>query len=118
MSAFFIATSYNLITNFVSILLFSLTVMVFIWPIKRFSIDIYVDAMVFRENGWHPLIKNEFGVAFENIYEYKIKRIGLTLNWIVLKRTNGKTLRRLLSLSNREFTEFDNILKSKTIDNN
>lgn len=118
MSIFFISTHYNLIINFVSLIIISLIIMALIWPIKCLKIYVYVDVIDFKEIGWHPNIKNEFGVAFENIYEYKIDKSFLSFNWLVLKRKNGKTIRRLLSLSNREFKELSNILKERVIINN
>lgn len=73
-----------------------------------------MDAIVFKERGFHPLIKNDFGVAFENIDEYQIKSLGLGLFWIVLKRSNGKTIRKLFSFSENELTEFLKIMHKKT----
>lgn len=87
--------------------------MFFLWSIKRFRTYIYIDAIVFKEKGWHPLIKNEFGIAFENIYDYKIKRMAYSLNWIVLKRRNGKTIQRLFSISENELSELSQILNEK-----
>lgn len=97
LSALYVAKHLNLITNLISLVLFSLIVMVFIWPVKRLKLDIYIDAIVFKEKGWHPQLENEFGVAFGNIYDYKIKKVALTLKWMIIKRKNGKTIRRLIS---------------------
>ena len=91
--------------------------MALIWPIKCLKLYVYIDVIDFKEIGWHPNIKNEFGVAFENISEYKIDKSFLSFNWLELKRKNGKTIRRLLSLSNREFIELSNILKERVIIN-
>lgn len=109
----FVMINYNPIRNFISLLIFSVIVMLLIWPIKRLKIYLYIDAIVFKEKGWHPLIENEFGVVFENIYDYKIKNIGFTLIWIELKRRNGKTLRRLLSLTENELLELSETLNKK-----
>lgn len=72
-----------------------------------------MDAIVFKENGFHPLIENYFGVAFENIDKYQIKSLGLGLFWIVLKRKNGKTIRKLFSFSENELSGFINTLNEK-----
>jgi hypothetical protein len=104
---------FNPIKNFISLLIFSVIVMLLIWPIKRLRINLYIDAIVFKENGFHPLIENSFGVAFENIYEYQVKRIAYTFYWIELKRRNGKTIRKVFSFSENELSEFLKILKDK-----
>jgi len=110
---FFERTDYNSFWNFVSLLFFSLILIFLIWSIKRFKIFIHEDAIVFKEKGWHPLIENEYGVAFENINYYKINNVAFSLNWIVLKRINGKAIRKLISLSANEFSELSKILNEK-----
>ncbi|GAP44009.1 hypothetical protein TBC1_112168 [Lentimicrobium saccharophilum] len=83
------------------------------WPIKLFKTIVYHDVIVFKEMLRHPILKNEFGIAFENINDYKIKTMIFNLNWIVIKRKNGRTIRRLFSFSARELKEFSNILNEK-----
>ncbi|MDE5416551.1 hypothetical protein L3049_00925 [Labilibaculum sp. DW002] len=87
------------------------------WYFKILNLKIHIDAIVLREFGPHPNLVNEFGIVFENIYEYKIKSIALTFKWLVLKRTNGKTIRKLISLSKREFIEFSGVLNEKIKNN-
>ena len=111
--AILVMINSNLIRNSISIIIFGVAVSVILWPIKRFKTSIYVDAIFFEEKGFHPLIKNDFGVAFENIYEYRVKSIGLGLNWIVFKRRNGKTIRKLFSFSENELTGFLKVLREK-----
>ena len=103
---FFIMTNSNLIINSISLIIFSVIVLLFLWPIKLLKTYIYVDAIVFKESGFHPLIKKEFGIAFENIYDFRLKRVGLNLCWVVFKRKNGKSIRKLLSLSSSELSSF------------
>lgn len=103
----------NLIRNSISIILFGIVVSAILWPIKRFKTSIYVDAIVFKEKGFHPLIRNDYGVAFDNIYEYQIKSLGLGLFWVILKRRNGKTIRKLFSFSVNELSGFLKVLNDK-----
>ena len=109
----FIMINLDFIRNFLTLLIWSIISMTLVWPIKRFKTFIYVDAIVFKEKGFHPLIKNDFGVAFENINEYRINNLGFGLFWIVLKRRNGKTIRKLFSFSGNEISEFIEVLSNK-----
>ncbi|MCB8999392.1 MAG: hypothetical protein H6540_04895 [Bacteroidales bacterium] len=113
MISFFKEINYNSLGNFIVIVIFSWIAMFFLWPIKRLKVTVYIDAIVFYEKGWHPQIEKEYGVAFENIYEFKVKNITDGLNWIVLKRCNGKTIRKLFSFSENELSGFLNILHEK-----
>ena len=108
-------TNYNSFGNFIVIVVDSLITMLFIWPFKRIKMSVYIDAIVLKENGWHPQIEKEFGIIFENIYDYKIKEIVLTFYWIEFRRRNGKTIRRLFSLSKNELKEFSKILNDKKL---
>jgi hypothetical protein len=118
MISFFNEINYNSLGNFIVIVIFSLITMFFLRPIKILKVTVYVDAIVYYEKGFHPLIKNDFGVAFENIYEYQVKSISFGLTWIVLKRRNGKPIRRLFSFSKNELSGFSNILKGKVEETN
>lgn len=111
--SFFIITNYNLTSSLTSLLIFSVIVSLLLWPIKLLKTYIYVDAIVFKESGFDPLIKNEFGIAFENIYDFRIKRVGLNLCLVVFKRKKGKTIRKLLSLSPSELSDFIETLEEK-----
>lgn len=111
--AILVMVNSNLIRNSISIIIFGIVVSVILWQIKRFKTSIYLDTIVFKEKGFHPLIKNDFGVAFDNIYEYRIKGLGLGLSWIILKRRNGKTIRKLFSFSENELSGFLKILHEK-----
>lgn len=113
MMNFFKERDYGSSGNFIVIVFFSLIIMFFIWPIKRLKVSIYIDAIVFKEKGWHPLIVKEYGVIFENINEFKVKNITDGLNWVVLKRKNGKTIRKLFSFSENELTGFLITLQEK-----
>lgn len=110
--SFFIMTNYNL-TSLTSLLIFSVIVSLFLRPIKLLKTYIYEDAIVFKESGFDPLIKNKFGIAFENIYDFRIKRVGLNLCWVVFKRKKGKTIRMLLSLTSSELSDLIKTLKEK-----
>lgn len=87
------------------------------WKIRFLRLKVYVDAIEFKEFVLHPTLGKRFGVAFKNIYEYKIIRIAFTFNWLVFKRRNGKTIRRLINLSKRELKEFSYILDEKIKNN-
>jgi len=102
-----------LTSSLTSLLIFSVIVSLLLWPIKLLKTYIYVDAIVFKESGFDPLIKNEFGIAFENIYDFRIKRVGLNLCLVVFKRKKGKTIRKLLSLSPSELSDFIETLEEK-----
>jgi len=110
-SIFFYYESNGFILVLLSIVVGSL----FFWPIKPFKTIIYSDIIVFKEFLRHPNLKNESGIAFENIYDYKISSMVFNLKWIVIKRRNGKTIRKMLSFSASEFKEFSNLLKEKVI---
>uniref|UniRef100_UPI003216F439 hypothetical protein n=1 Tax=uncultured Draconibacterium sp. TaxID=1573823 RepID=UPI003216F439 len=113
LSSILVLLNSNLIKNTISIIIFGIVVTVILYPIKRIKTSVHVDAIVFNEKGLHPLNRNEFGVAFENIYEYKLKSIAFGLNWIVLKRRNGKTIRKLSSLTGKELRELSEILTER-----
>ncbi len=101
----------NIIVVLISILIGSF----FFWPTILFKTFVYRDAIVFKEFLRHPILKNEYGILFENIYDYKTIRIAFSLYWVVLKRRNGNTIRRLLSLSKTEFLGFSEILNKKVL---
>jgi hypothetical protein len=75
------------------------------WHIRLLRCKVFYDVIVFKEQGPHPMIENEFGIAFCNIINYKVKAISFGLYWIVIKRSNGKPIWKLISLSERELTE-------------
>ena len=103
----------DLINSFSAVIVLGSVVLLCMWPIKRYQTSIYKDTIVFKETGWHPLVSNIFGFAFENIVDYKIERIGAHLNWIVLKGSKNETFRRLASLSKKELLQLESILDQK-----
>ncbi len=103
----------GLINSFLSIVIQALVFLLLAWPIKMYWIDIYIDALVFKEQGCHPLLKSDFCVALDNIYDYKIARITLNLYWVILRRENGKTIRRIISMSEDNFNYLSNKIAEK-----
>ena len=112
-SSLYFMTHSNLIHNTISLLVFGLIIYSLIDPLRLLKTYIYFDAIVFKERGFHPLIRNEYGIIFENIQNYKIKKVVFNLNWIIIQRRNGKTIRKLISLSEIELFEFSKMLKEK-----
>ncbi len=86
----------------------------FLWPFKILRVQIYFDTIVFKELGFHPLLVSKFGVAFENICDYELKRLISGFSVIVLKRNNGKRVRRFMSLTENEYTEFSKLIEGKS----
>lgn len=83
------------------------------WHIRLLRLKIFVDSIVFKEQGPHPTIEKEFGIVFDNIYDYNIDRIFLSLYRVKFKRRNEKTLRKFISFSDNELSEFSKILSEK-----
>lgn len=113
LSAILVLIYSNLISNSISIILFGIIVSLFLYPTKILKTHIYIDTIVFKEWGWHPLMKNEFGVAFENIDDYEIKRIAFSFYRFVIKKKNRKTIRKLLCFSDNELFNFSKILNER-----
>jgi len=110
-------TSWNPELSWIVILTASILALAIGWHIRFLRLKIYIDAIVFKEHGPHPTLGSRFGIAFENIYEYKITNIAFTFNWLVLKRRNGKTIRKLISIPRKEFIGFSDILDEKIKNN-
>jgi hypothetical protein len=104
--------SSGLFNTYISLIASTLLFFLLGWPIRMYWINIYHDVLVFKEQGFHPTIKSDFGVAFCNIYEYRIKKIVLNQYWVVLKRENGKTIRRIFPMSKSDL----NFLSNKIAD--
>lgn len=102
------------INSTISIIILMLLFCLLAWPIKTYWINIYIDVLVFKEQGFHPHIKSDLGVAFDNIYEYKIEKIIFNQYWLILKRENGKTIRRISSMSKNDLKFLSNKIAKKT----
>lgn len=105
--------NWNPELNWIVLLITSMLAFAIGWNIRFLRLNIYVDVIDFKEHGPHPNLGNHFGIAFENIYDYKITRLTFTFKWLVIRRKNGKTIRRLLSLSQSEYIGFSEILNEK-----
>jgi hypothetical protein len=112
---YFIIFVYKGLNSIIIVLISIFISSFFFWPIKLFKTFVYNDAIVFKDFLRHPILNNEYGILFENIFDYKIKRIAFSLYWIVFKRRNGKTIRRLFSLSKTEYLGFTQILTEKVL---
>lgn len=100
--------------NFLYLLIISLISLIILWPSNLLLTYIYHDAIVFKEIGFRPGMFNEFGIAFENIYNIESRKIMFNLYWIELTKSNGKSVRRLMSLSKKKSLEFLRIMSDKT----
>jgi len=87
------------------------------WRIRITKLKIYNEALVFTEYGPHPLTKKEFGILFENIINYRSKKIFASLNQFVFIRQNGKSVERILSLPKKELKYFTDTLNKKIKNN-
>jgi hypothetical protein len=96
-----------------SFIIQTLVFVLFAWPIKMYWINIYMDALVFKKQGFHPKLKSDFGVLLDNISDYKIEKIIFNFYWLVFKRENGKTIRRISSMSEKQCNFLSNKLAEK-----
>ncbi|PXY02933.1 hypothetical protein DF185_02230 [Marinifilum breve] len=108
-----ILTESNFIDNQIYFLIASSLLLVFLWPVNYLRTYIYNDAIVFKELGFRPRLVRGIGIAFENLHHFRYFRIVFNLYYFVFYRTNGKTIRKVMSFSDDKLIEISKILNEK-----
>lgn len=108
-------TNYGTLGYTLIQLLYTSLGLAIIWNVRIIKVQIYIDAIVFREQGFHPLLKKSTGIVYDNIIKFKIKKLSKNQYLISFKRTNAKRFNRILSLNQTQISELsDFLLKSTT----
>jgi len=105
--------------------------MILLSYLKILKVYFYHDATVFKERGFYPTQRNDFGIAFENTESFEIRPTIIqplvdkvfgtgkrNFVRIIFSRKNGKSIHKIFSFKRNELSEFSKTLNEKILEYN